>query len=264
MTAESKAAGEDSRGSARRAALRRSMAQNIAANLRTGILTGEVPAGARLNQVKLAEDLHVSTTPVREALRLLEAQGLVHIDTYTGATVPIPSIDDLASIYRIRLALCPLVAQSAVLRATEEQLERARAANRELAAARDNAGWLEANQTLHAALDEAIADRRLAQLWRGLSAVSGIYVNLSLPYRTAARRGAHDEHARLIEVYEQGDEVSIEQALVDHLTHTYEGCQEAMRALGEQGPVADQEEPGKDGHAGSRLVAVGENEGEPT
>jgi DNA-binding GntR family transcriptional regulator len=206
------------------------MAQQIAANLRNAILSGEIPAGAKLNQLKLAEQLDVSTTPVREALRLLEAQGLVRIDTYAGATVPVPTLDDLTSLYRIRLALCPLVAQSVLPRATEQQIERAREANRELEMASDDDGWLGANQKLHAALDEAIGDLRLAQLWRELATVSAIYVNLSLSHRTAARQGAHDEHARLIEAYANGDAAAIEEGLVEHLTNTYEGCCQAMNS----------------------------------
>jgi DNA-binding GntR family transcriptional regulator len=235
------------------------MAERIAADLRRAILTGEIPPGSKLNQLKLAEELNVSTTPVREALRLLESQGLVRIDTYSGATVPVPSLADLASLYRIRLALCPLVAQSVVSRATAEQLERARLANRSLEAAGDNGAWIEANQQLHAILDEAIEDRHLSQLWRELSALSTIYVTLSLPYRADARRGAHDEHVRLIEAYGQGDAVRIEQALVEHLTHTYEGCRDAMAAVPDGHTASDLE-----GAADTRLIAAGERRMETT
>ncbi|MHB1986795.1 MAG: GntR family transcriptional regulator [Acidimicrobiales bacterium] len=209
--------------------LRRSMAQHIAADLRAAILAGEIAPGTRLNQLKIAAQLDVSTTPVREALRLLEAQGLVRIDTYSGATVPEPTLADLMSLYKIRIALCPLVAESVVLRATDAQLARAREANRQLAASRDESGWLEANWYLHGVLDEAIGDRRLAQVWRELAAVSAIYVNLSLAHRTEERRGAHDEHTRLIDAYANGDATSISEVLIEHLTNTYEGCRVALR-----------------------------------
>lgn len=240
----------------KRPPLRRSMAEQIAADLRHAILTGEIGPGTKLNQLRLAEELDVSTTPVREALRLLASQGLVRIDSYSGATVPTPTPADLTSLYRIRLALCPLVAQSVALRATDDQLDRARVANRDFAVGSDNSAWLEANQRLHTTLDEAIGDRRLSQLWRELSAVSAIYVALSIPYRADARRGAHDEHERLIEAYQQSDAVSIEQLLVEHLTHTYEGCRDAMTATTSRG-----ESGGKavvDGGAGSRLVSMSE------
>jgi DNA-binding GntR family transcriptional regulator len=209
--------------------LRRSMAQEIASDLRNAILRGDIPAGAKLNQLRLAEQFEVSTTPVREALRLLEAQGLVRIDTYSGATVPVSTIDDLTNLYRIRLALCALVAESVVLRATPEQIAQANTANRELAAATDDSAFLEANQRLHSALDEAIGDPRLAQLWRHLSVVSAIYVKLSLPHRSAAQQGVYNEHARLIDAYANRDAAGIEAALVDHLTNTYEGCLLAMK-----------------------------------
>jgi DNA-binding GntR family transcriptional regulator len=216
--------------------LRRSMAQHIAADVRNAILTGQIPAGTKLNQLKLAERLEVSTTPIREALRLLEAQGLVQIDPYTGATVPVPTLDDLTSLYQIRLALCPLVARSVVGRATEEQLARAHEANQQLAEAVDDSGWLEANQALHAALDEAIGDSRLAQLWQELSTVSAIYVKLSLPHRSAAREGAHVEHLHLIESYANGDAKRVSACLIEHLTNTYEGCERAMWSRPEKSP----------------------------
>lgn len=226
-----------------RRALRRSMAQHIAADLRTAILAGEIHPGTKLNQLKIAEQLDVSTTPVREALRLLEAQGLVRIDTYSGAVVPEPTLADLMSLYKIRLALCPLVAESVVLRATSSQIERARTANEQLAASTDESGWLEANHRLHTALDEAIGDRRLAQLWRELGAVSSLYVNLSLAYRAEAQRGAYGEHARLIDAYEKGDVISIAETLTEHLTNTYEGCRIALR---EQMPVKSDSVTGRE------------------
>lgn len=239
--------------------LRRSMVEYIAATLRTAILAGDIRAGTKLNQLKLAGELNVSTTPVREALRLLESQGLVRIDTYSGATVPIPTLEDLTSLYRIRLALCPLVAQSVVHRVSEEQLERALAANHELASGPDDSPWLDANQRLHAALDESIEDKRLSKLWNELSAVSTMYVTLSLSYRADARRGAHDEHERLIDAYRRADAVTIEQALVEHLTNTYEGCREAMtRPQHQADAVAG---PGPDAKD-KRLAALGERRGE--
>lgn len=205
------------------------MAQHIASDLRAAILAGKIRPGTKLNQLKIAGKLEVSTTPVREALRLLEAQGLVRIDTYSGAVVPEPTLGDLMSLYKIRLALCPLVAESVMLRASPNQLARAREANEQLAAARDASQWLEANQYLHAALDEAIGDKRLAQLWRELGAVSSLYVNLSLAYRDDAQQGAYAEHARLIEAYEKGDAISITETLTEHLANTYEGCRVALR-----------------------------------
>lgn len=205
------------------------MAQHIASDMRAAILAGKIPPGTRLNQLKIAAQLDVSTTPVREALRLLEAQGLVRIDTYSGAVVPEPTLGDLMSLYKIRLALCPLVAESVVLRATRDQLTRAREANEQLAASTNESQWLEANHRLHTALDEAIGDRRLAQLWRELGAVSSLYVNLSLAYRAEAQQGAYSEHARLIEAYENGDAISITESLTQHLTNTYEGCRVALR-----------------------------------
>jgi DNA-binding GntR family transcriptional regulator len=204
------------------------MAQEIAAEIKDAILTGRTPAGTKLNQLMLAKQFQVSTTPIREALRALEAQGLVKIDSYTGASVLSPTLEDMTSLYNIRLALCPLVAESVVGRLTQQQLIRAAEANERLVAVDEGSDWLEANRDFHAALDETIGDSRLATLWEELGTVSMIYVNMSLPYREAAQQGAYSEHVSLLEAYTSGGIARVSFLLAEHLTNTFNGCKMAM------------------------------------
>lgn len=211
--------------------LRRSMGQKIATEIKDAILTGRTPAGTKLNQLKLAEQFQVSTTPIREALRVLEAQGLVQIDSYTGASVLRPTLDDMTSLYNIRLALCPLVAEGAFDRITQQQLNRAEEANERLVAVDEGSDWLEANRVFHAALDETIGDLRLATLWKELGIVSTIYVNMSLPFREAAQQGAYSEHVSLLEAYASADVARVSSLLAEHLTNTFNGCKMAMMNL---------------------------------
>ena len=219
------------------------MAQKIAAEIKDAVLTGEIPAGTKLNQLKLAEQFEVSTTPIREALRALEAQGLVRIDSFTGASVPVPTLDDMASLYQIRLALCPLVSQSAAGRLTPEQLIRAEEANERLVAVEGGSEWVEANRDFHAALEETIEDSRLAALWQELSTVSTIYVSLSLSHRAEAQQGAHREHASLLDAYASGDVARVNFLLAEHLTNTFEGCKMAMMSRLEQNSEAAERSP---------------------
>src|SRR5690349_4953493 len=78
----------------------------VAADLiREAILDGELPAGARLKEDELAERLDVSRTPVREALRRLEAEGLVVHEPKRGAAVRSYTPEELDDMYRLRALL---------------------------------------------------------------------------------------------------------------------------------------------------------------
>jgi DNA-binding GntR family transcriptional regulator len=73
--------------------------------LRDAILSGSLPAGARLIQTEIAARLEVRTTPVREAIRDLVGSGLVQSDVHRGAVVRALDSDELAEIYEIRKIL---------------------------------------------------------------------------------------------------------------------------------------------------------------
>jgi DNA-binding GntR family transcriptional regulator len=78
------------------------------------IISGEEPPGARLAEVKLAELAGVSRSPVREALRLLAAEGLVELVPRIGALVAEVSLDDVRELYACRMLLEPVAAGLAV------------------------------------------------------------------------------------------------------------------------------------------------------
>ena len=85
-------------------------AEEAQATLRAAILGGEIEAGARLGEVELAEQLGVSRTPVREALRQLAASGLVDARAHRGAVVARPSIDRLTGMFEAMAELEALCA----------------------------------------------------------------------------------------------------------------------------------------------------------
>ena len=90
--------------------------------LRQAIISGDLAPGERLMEVQLAEELGVSRTPVREAIRQLEQEGLVELVPRKGAYVTDISMSDLADVFEIRYALEGLAARLAAERATEEQI----------------------------------------------------------------------------------------------------------------------------------------------
>ena len=92
-------------------------------NLRSAILEGKLKSGQRLMEVQLAEQLGVSRTPVREAIRKLELEGLVVMLPRKGAYVANISVKDLMDVLEIRASLEGLGASLAAERRTEEDIK---------------------------------------------------------------------------------------------------------------------------------------------
>jgi DNA-binding GntR family transcriptional regulator len=90
------------------------LSRTVADWLAQRIISGEEPPGARLQEVKLAELAGVSRSPVREALRLLAAEGLVELVPRIGALVAEVSRDDVHELYACRMLLEPVAASLAV------------------------------------------------------------------------------------------------------------------------------------------------------
>ena len=106
--------------------LSKSLTQLVQGELERQILSGELGAGERLNEVALAQRLEVSRGPVREALRSLEEAGLVSFEKNRGATVRVISPESAVEIYEIRAALEALACRRLAARATSAQVDELR------------------------------------------------------------------------------------------------------------------------------------------
>jgi DNA-binding GntR family transcriptional regulator len=93
-------------------------AERAVGELREVILRGELPAGARLGEVELAERLGVSRTPIREALSRLAAEGLVLLVPNRGARVATWTVEELEGVFELRALLEPQLTALAVPQAT--------------------------------------------------------------------------------------------------------------------------------------------------
>jgi DNA-binding GntR family transcriptional regulator len=165
---------------------RRALVDKLASQLHARVLSGELPSGTRLRQEALAEEFGVSRTPVREALRKLQAGGLVELQPNRGAVVRGLSAREIRDAYEVRAALEALAAQLAAERISREQLERLNRVQGEFrtalgrALARRRGGrevgvrelrrWAKANddfhQTIHEASGNEVLASALAQLAR--------------------------------------------------------------------------------------------------
>ena len=98
-------------------------AEAVYGEIRRRILTGVLEPGAPINQDALAPELGVSVTPVREAVRRLEAEGLVRFEAHKTVIVTPLSRDELRELYDLRLQLDPYAASLAASRATKDELD---------------------------------------------------------------------------------------------------------------------------------------------
>jgi DNA-binding GntR family transcriptional regulator len=135
--------------------------------LRQAILRGELTPGQRLMEIQLAEQLGVSRTPVREAIRMLEQDGLAVMIPRRGAVVAKISGKNLKDVLEVRLALEELAVQLSCLRMEEEDFAALAEANRafaETAVGDDIVKMAEADEHFHDIIYKASDNARLVQL----------------------------------------------------------------------------------------------------
>ena len=140
--------------------------------LRKAILTGELKPGEHLMEIHLANQLGVSRTPIREAIRKLELEGLVIMIPRRGALVAQITEKDLKDVLEVRRALDALCAELACERITQEEKQQLKAACEEFEKATetgDATTIAAADVKLHEIIIEATGNRRLIQMIKNLS-----------------------------------------------------------------------------------------------
>ena len=139
----------------------------VAALIRELIITGELAAGEQLRQRDLAQRFGVSQTPVREAMRRLESEGLVIGDTHRGFTVAAADAGPVEENFQIRAALESLGASLAARKIDAAGISRLQDLNRQMAAlAEDDPRYADLNREFHFALYEFSRSPLLMSLMR--------------------------------------------------------------------------------------------------
>ena len=104
-----------------------SLADQVFERLENDILLGKYPRGSYLTELALVDDLGVSRTPIREALRRLEQEHIIEVSS-RGILVLGVTSEDLADIYQLRLEVEPMVAARAAIAATDDEIKELREA----------------------------------------------------------------------------------------------------------------------------------------
>jgi DNA-binding GntR family transcriptional regulator len=146
--------------------------------IRAAILDGRLEPGRRLKEEELARELGISRTPVREALLVLQTEGLLESAPNRGATVRSYEAEDLDDLYQLRAVLEGFAARRAALRISEDGIERLRESCERFVVLRDGddiADLVEENLFFHTTILEAAGSERLAQMVRKVIEVPLVY-----------------------------------------------------------------------------------------
>lgn len=187
--------------------------------LRKAILTGTLQPGERLMEIHLANQLGVSRTPIREAIRKLELEGLVIMIPRRGAEVAQITEKDLKDVLEVRRTLDALCAELACDRITDEeklQLKKACAEFKDATVSGDVTTIAEADVKLHDIIVAATGNKRLIQMVNNLSEQMYRY---RFEYIKDESQHNHlvDEHRMIYEGIIQNDKVKAAQAAKVHI-----------------------------------------------
>jgi DNA-binding GntR family transcriptional regulator len=192
--------------------------------LRRGILGGALEAGTRLVQSEIAEALGVSTTPVREALRDLAAEGLVRFDDYRGAVVQRPNMAEIREIYNLRIVLEPVAIRQNVENLTDKELIRATELQDLMDEERDLGVWVELNNQFHAVFDGSTSPRMNAIL-RNLRDSAALVVGFSNRVRPTLIDASNRQHHLLLKACRERDGDAAAKIVEEHVRETLEAME---------------------------------------
>jgi DNA-binding GntR family transcriptional regulator len=191
--------------------------QMVAEQLTDDIVTGGLPPGTKLSEPELAAAYGVSRGPVREALRLLEGNGLVRIVPGKGATVTKLTPDEIVETYDIRVELESLGARIGLRHVDNAAIEEMGRILEEMGNTLDSpADWIKLNDKFHLLLYQASGMSQLCDIISTLMIKTRPYQYVYLTPRETLVM-THQEHVPLYEAIRRGDAEAVDQITRSHL-----------------------------------------------
>jgi DNA-binding GntR family transcriptional regulator len=196
--------------------------RRVADHLRAAILGGEIGPGERVRQEDVAQQLGASRLPVREALRLLEAEGLVEHEANKGARVPRLGMHEVDVMYRMRERLEPLALAESIPHLDDADLRRLEELQQEIERhGADVARFLELDREFHLLTYRGCRIEQLTgmvvRLWNATQHYRRAFMQLTGPGRLWV---VNAEHRLLLDAVERRDEVDAGRFIAGHIRRT--------------------------------------------
>lgn len=195
--------------------------ERIAAHLREAILSGEIAPGERIRQEEVAERLGTSRLPVREALRMLEAEGLTEHTANKGARVPALDRHELDVLYQMRERLEPLALTESIPNLSAREIHELEALADRIAADTDLTEFLVLDRAFHLGSYAGCGTEHLVatvtRMWNSTQPYRRMFMSLGGPDR---RWIVDHEHRLILDAIKRADSVDAERFLSGHIRRT--------------------------------------------
>ncbi|MBV9265138.1 MAG: GntR family transcriptional regulator [Acidobacteriaceae bacterium] len=222
---------------------RQSLTSAVADKLRDQIIRGEIAEGTLLRQDLIASQYQVSRIPVREALRQLDAEGLVAILPNRGAIVPELSPADVEELFRIRALLEPEVLKSSIPQLTEDDLTEAASILRKFATdlrlEKHVSAWGRLNWQFHSKLYSRANRPHFLNIIQNINNKGERYTRLQL-FLTHGMKRANREHAELLDLCRKRDTAAACKLLRQHIQYAGQSLKESLQERRAQGQPEQQ------------------------
>jgi DNA-binding GntR family transcriptional regulator len=210
---------------------RRSLHDEVALRLREMLVEGRIAPGAKLNERELCTLLSISRTPLREAIKLMAAEGLVDLLPNRGAVAVRLSESDVVHAFEVLAELEGMSGELAAQRITDFELSEIRALHYEMLACftrSDLSGYYRLNARIHAAINSAAKNPLLTKTYREINARVQ-----SLRFRTNQNQPmwklAMKEHGQMLDAIVARDPSAARRILVEHLLRKRDVVLDLMR-----------------------------------
>lgn len=210
---------------------RAALHEQAATRLRQMLIENRIPPGAKLNERELADVLQVSRTPLREAIKMLAAEGLVELVPNRGAIALALDEQDVNNTFEVMAGLEALSGELAAKRITDDELAEIKAMHFEMMAAytrRDLSAYYRLNSKIHSAINAAAKNPVLTNTYNQVNARLQ-----ALRFRSNQDgekwKRAMNEHKKMIEALSAHDPDAMRSALMTHLHNKRDVVLEQLR-----------------------------------
>ena len=197
------------------------LSQQIANSIKTEILAGKYPPGVRVRQEDIAEQFGASRSPVREALRILEAEGLVNLVAHTGAWISDLSLEECEEMYQIRERIEPLMIRLSIPTISDSALIELTQLTFAMEKTNDVEEFLILDRQFHlltySGAHTVLVGDMVNRLWNTTQHYRRAYSQL---LAAESFKPAHVEHFLLLEAIKKRDSDDAERVLFGHIRRT--------------------------------------------
>ena len=211
---------------------RAALHEQVAQRLRQMLVEGRIAPGAKLNERELSQVLHVSRTPLREAIKMLAAEGLVELLPHRGAVAVSLSEADVLNTFEVMAGLEGQSGELAAQRITPQELAEIQAMHFEMLASytrRDLSAYYTLNARIHNAISAAAKNPVLAQVYNQVNARLQ-----ALRFRSNQDgekwKSAVKEHEQMVAALTRRDSAAMRAVLATHLKNKLDVVLEQLRA----------------------------------